>query len=118
MPETQKERDTRWTEWTTNVLSQLMDLNSRYEALERQIASKYEAIENEFADKYTNLSERVERHGQIITGGSEPSKGIVIRLDRLEQTETRRTWWLRSTIAAAVAAIITAAFAVFKKTGP
>jgi hypothetical protein len=118
MAETTKERGTKWAEWTSNVLSQLMDLNNRYEALERQISAKYENLEREYAKKFELLSERIERNTSIISGGSEPTKGLVIRLDRLEQTEHRRLWWLRSTLVACVGAIATAVFAIFKKHGP
>ena len=111
-------RDIKWHEWTTDILTQLMDLNTRYETLSKQIAEKYDSMEQEFQSKIDELAEQTERNTKSIMGGSDPSKGLVIRLDRLEQNESRREWWLKSTLAACITAIVTAVFSLFKKMGP
>lgn len=50
---------------------------------------------------------------KILTGNSNPSVGLVVRFDRVEQTQKRVRWILRSItgafIAAAIAGIIIAA---------
>ncbi len=49
---------------------------------------------------------------KILTGNSNPSVGLVVRFDRVEQTQKRVRWMLRSItgaiVAAAVAGIIVA----------
>jgi hypothetical protein len=109
------EKDTKWQEWTTGVLEQLLDLNARYESLSREIAAKYESLNEELDEKNELLNTKIDRIGQIVTGDADPSKGLVIRVDRLEQNESRRAWWVKSTIAAAIGAIVTAVFALFKR---
>lgn len=41
----------------------------------------------------------------VLTGGSEPDKGMIVRLDRAEQQVTNQKWTLRTLFAAAVAAV-------------
>lgn len=39
---------------------------------------------------------------QLIQGGSEPGRGIIVRLDRAEQTLARQKWWAATAIAALI----------------
>jgi hypothetical protein len=107
--------DKKWQEWTTNVLEQLIDLNNRYESLSKEISSKFNDLSKELNDKHSVLTEKISLHDEIITGKNDPSKGVVIRLDRIEQTDSRRGWWTKTTLAACITAIIAAFFAIFKK---
>ena len=60
----------------------------------------------------------------ILTGGSEPSKGVAVRLDRLEQSEEHRKWWQRAVVGAVIVSLAAwlkaawAAIAVADKVGP
>lgn len=49
-----------------------------------------------------------------ITGNGTPERGMLIRVDRLEQREHSRTWWIRAAVTAAMGAVLTAATAIFK----
>lgn len=46
--------------------------------------------------------------------GENESPGIKGRLDRLEQTDARRTWWFRTAVGGSIAAIATAVFSLFR----
>ena len=43
-------------------------------------------------------------HG-LLTGGSEPSRGIIVRMDRLEQAEKWRDWLTKAAIGVALSAV-------------
>ena len=53
----------------------------------------------------------VVRLRRIITGESEPERGLVLRVDRLEQRQDRSTFWSQTAIGAAITAIIGAMLA-------
>jgi hypothetical protein len=55
--------------------------------------------------------DRLDRH---ITGGSEPSRGIIVRVDRLEQRGEASAWWTRTAVGAALGAAATAVFGLVK----
>jgi hypothetical protein len=37
---------------------------------------------------------------------ADPAKGLIVRVDRLEQTDKRRTWWTRSAVGASIASLV------------
>lgn len=41
----------------------------------------------------------------ILTGNGDPGRGLVVRVDRLEQTEKSRVWWLRAVAGVALGAM-------------
>lgn len=53
------------------------------------------------ADRAVLMS--VHRH---VTGGSEWEDGLLNRMDRVEQTQLRATWWGRTALGAAVVAVV------------
>lgn len=53
------------------------------------------------------IEKTVTRLDKFITGGDEPGEGIIVRLDRVEQREKQRTWFARTALGAAIAALIT-----------
>ena len=56
--------------------------------------------------------ERVERKLDflctLLTGNGDPQKGLVVRVDRLEQAEKRRKWWVGTAVGAAIVAVVNA----------
>jgi hypothetical protein len=42
---------------------------------------------------------------ELLTGNGEPSKGLIVRVDRLEQSESRRNWLATTAIGAAITAL-------------
>lgn len=49
--------------------------------------------------------DRVER---FITGGSEPERGLNMRIDRLEQARKAGAWWAKTALTAAIGAVVLA----------
>jgi hypothetical protein len=72
-------------------------------------------------ERMDEFCERQERIEMLLTGNGQPGNGLVVRVDRIEQNERRRDWWIRTTIAAAFTAVATAGTAlgaaVWKKIG-
>lgn len=48
----------------------------------------------------------------FMTGGSEPERGVLMRVDRLEQARERGTFWTTTALTAAIIAIVTAAWQI------
>ena len=111
----EKDIERKWQEWSSDVLSQLIDLNNRYENLSKELAQKNASLEKELNDKYADLLSKIEKQALITQGNGDPSKGLIIRVDRLEQNETRRGWWIKSIIVGVIGAFATAITAYFKK---
>lgn len=54
----------------------------------------------------SHVRDKVDEIHRILTGASEPSRGVVVRLDRLEQSESRRNFWTTTAVGAALTAIV------------
>ncbi len=61
-------------------------------------------------DQLTRIEQKIDKLDRIITGGDTPHSGIIVRLDRIEQTEIRRNVWTVAAIGASVVALISAAW--------
>ena len=49
----------------------------------------------------------------ILTGNGDPTKGLVLKVDRLEQDEKRRTWMTRSILVAVIGLIAKSLFEAY-----
>lgn len=87
----------KWNEWSLKVLEELTTLNARQDQLSRDI---------ENLDESTNA--KIDKINELLNGNGTPEKGMVVRLDRQEQNEQRRTWVVRTAIAAAIVAFVAA----------
>ena len=107
-----------WNDWTMKVLQQLVELNSNQEQLARElkerfsqvsekVEEKYSQLQSKFNERCDNIETKMDKIDELLTGRNDPSKGVIVRLDRLEQNEIKRTWLLRATVASCIAAIIT-----------
>ena len=61
------------------------------------------------------LLDRLDLLTTLLTGSASPEKGIVLRLDRIEQAEKRRVWIIRSVIGACITAFLSSLAALFGK---
>jgi hypothetical protein len=59
-----------------------------------------------------SLHSKIDRLDVHITGGSEPSRGLNVRVDRLEQSEVRKNWWATTAMGGAIAAMIASGWAL------
>lgn len=64
--------------------------------------------------KLDELNKKIERLSDYIDGNGSPERGIIVRLDRLEQSEQKRSWLLKTTIAAALGALASSIITWFK----
>jgi hypothetical protein len=99
----------KWNEWSMKVLEELTNLNARQDQLAKDFERYEEASTNDknvILDKLDDLS--------VLLNGNNTEPGIKTRLDRLEQSEQSRTWLLRTTIVAAIGAILSAIASWFK----
>ena len=76
------------------------------------ILSAIDSLKGEMRTQHANLhgmaatnSQKLDKLETILTGGSEPSKGVIVRLDRVEQSEGERKWWQRIMAGGVISAI-------------
>lgn len=62
------------------------------------------------------LEDKIDRLHSHITGGSEPARGIIVRLDRVEQDQERRKNWVNVATTTAVGAVVLWAIDLFRNT--
>jgi len=75
---------------------------------------------NNVQEKFTNIDTKLEKLNELIMGNGTPERGLLVRVDRLEQkniedldlrvdrleqSESRRTWLLRAAIVACIGCI-------------
>lgn len=60
------------------------------------------------------LREHIQRIDHHITGNGTPERGIIVRMDRLEQAYENGRWLSRSVIATAIGAVAASVVAIFK----
>jgi hypothetical protein len=117
--------DKSFMQWAQQVLEELGKLNIRME----QFESKQEMLSNGVKDRLEQMGEKIQSIEHILTGNGTPERGILIRvdrleqkniedmavrIDRLEQREKSRIWLLRASIAASLAAIAEGIGSLFK----
>ena len=50
----------------------------------------------------------------LLTGNGTPERGIIVRVDRLEQSDKTRSWWTRTAAAAGVTALVGTCWSVIR----
>lgn len=61
-------------------------------------------------DEFDQLCKDVSYIKHVLTGNGTPERGVIVRLDRIEQTEKSRSRWAGAAIVAAIGAVVTAAW--------
>ncbi len=114
-------------------------MTDREKELERQLADKDQQIaqhniqrrrqsDEDIADIKLQLNslasncalipdlKKAVNHIQVTLNGTPeaPEKGLKVRMDRIEQTETSRTWFGRTVVGASVVALVASGIAYFK----
>jgi hypothetical protein len=79
-------------------MAESADIRTRLEQVERKIDST--------ADKIDRLAEDVAAIRELVTGNGDPSKGMVVRQDRMEQTVARWTKLITVALGTAIAALV------------
>lgn len=107
--------DKNWQEWSRKVLEELVKLNSENQQLKEEIGEKYDNLRDDMLDRFQALDRKIDKQQEILTGNGSPEKGLLIRVDRLEQTDNKRSWLLRTTIGTSIGSIIAALIALMMK---
>lgn len=66
---------------------------------------------DENQDWRRRIEEKLDEICLWLTGGGNPHRGIIVRLDRLEQSNSRWAWVPRSVLTAIIAAVVAAVMA-------
>lgn len=106
--------DKNWNEWSIRIIEELTTLTNRTEQLSSEIDDKYELLRGGIDDRLLHLSRKLDGINQLLTGNGTPERGLIIRVDRLEQNESRRTWMMRATLTACLAALAASITAILK----
>lgn len=61
------------------------------------------------------IGTKLDRIERFVTGDHEPEKGLLVRIDRIEQAEITRKWWTQTAVGAAITAIVTSVWSIFAK---
>ena len=90
-------------------MDEVTDKNTPHHII--QLHTKVEAINIKLDDIKTcnmNLNNRIDN---LLL---HPKDGMVVRLDRLEQNEESRHWWMKTAVGAAIASVVTSVWAHIK----
>lgn len=72
------------------------------------MAEQSSGFTDEDRRRLTDTAVKVNTLHRIVTGESEPERGMVVRLDRLEQARKNATWIGRTAMGAAITAAVLA----------
>jgi chaperonin cofactor prefoldin len=108
--------DKIWMDWSHKVLEELTTLNDKLQSMQEKQRDMSENVD----DLFQRTDKKLEKLNEILSGNGDPQKGLLIRVDRLEQkdvedldvrvdrleqSESRRIWMMRATIVACLGAI-------------
>ena len=73
-----------------------------------RIETKLDALTTKVDDRIAQDDARHERHARILYGanGKKDSPGLLVRIDRLEQTQGRQNWVIRIVLGALVTLVV------------
>jgi hypothetical protein len=109
-----------WIEWSSKVFHEVQSLNNNLVNL----TNKYESLQRSMDES----NKRMQVINDLLTGNGTPERGLVvrvdrleqaeleqlpIRVDRLEQSESRRTWLSRTSIIASLGSVSLIIAAIF-----
>ena len=77
----------------------------------REVGNKVERIK----DRLDYQDRQLDTIAKLLNGDiTSPEKGVIVRLDRLEQDGARREWWMKASVGASISALITMIFETLK----
>lgn len=63
----------------------------------RELTTRLELLQTGIEERYDHIEQKLTRITDGLWGSSDdPGKGLIIRVDRLEQNEQRRDWWIKA----------------------
>lgn len=58
------------------------------------------------SEQLDRIEKEVAAIKHLLTGNGTPEHGMIVRVDRLEQSDRNRSWWTRTAAAAGVTALV------------
>jgi len=109
----------KWHSWSFKVLEELTSLNLKTKQLEKEYEELKIRIKQDNVSANEDLTIKLEQTNrilqslsEILSGAGNPEKGVIVRLDRLEQKEIEREKKQASTSKISLAALAAAISAV------
>ena len=103
-----------WTDWSHHVLEELIRLNTNFDNINEKMGKNYNDLKESIEKNQKEMQEQVDKLEKMLTGNGEPSKGLIVRVDRLAEKDEKNQWLSKATISAFISAIVSAAIgAVF-----
>ena len=96
--------DKAFNEWSLKVFEELVSLNAKYHEINQDMNNKMSALRDIIDERYAMIEEKLEKISHVIDGNGSP--GLKIRVDRLEISENRRSWLLRSAVVSSITAMM------------
>lgn len=114
--------DDKWEQWMSSVMKEIVALNERQAKFGEDLKNNKQFFVESLKDTKDFLADKIDDMDRVITGSGNPEKGLLIRVDRLEQTnikdlgvridrletnEQKRSFLFKAVIVACIGAIIT-----------
>lgn len=64
-------------------------------------------------ERLEEIGGKLDRIEKFVTGDHEPEKGLLVRIDRIEQADITRRWWTQTAVGAAITAVVTSVWSIF-----
>lgn len=108
------------------VLEEITGLKAKLDSIQ----DSQDVFVNSLQDRFSGIDKKLEQINGLLVGNGTPEKGLIVRVDRLEQkniadldlrvdrleqSESRRVWLLRATFVACIGAIIATIASYYKK---
>jgi chaperonin cofactor prefoldin len=93
MPENEfnKKNNSKWEEWSNEVLTQLINLNNKCENLSKDnnnLEQKIVRLENLVSKEIDDTNTLLGNTNELVSGNGDPAKGLVLRVAVLEKDKT------------------------------
>lgn len=96
----------KWAEFTARMVREIGSLNARFDSLD----DSHEQLRNGMDARFSQVEKSIDKTNDLLTGNSSPEKGLIVRLDRAEQSLTRYAWTLGTVATAVIGVIVKAIF--------
>lgn len=73
----------------------------------------HEEDTHRIGERLDEISGKLDRIEKFVTGDHEPEKGLLVRIDRIEQADIGRKWWTQTAVGAAITAVVASVWSLF-----
>ncbi len=73
-----------------------------------------ELIRKALREELAPLRQEIEQTRKLLTGNGNPEKGLIVRVDRIEQSEKSKTYWFRTITVLVITALLSSIRALLR----